>query len=197
MPPPSDFAAPARALLTSLLGQVPYLPAADVADFAALWTKEVVLRRGDFLVAPGQTEQYLYFIHHGLLRIYYPTASEEICVGFGHANTLICSFPSFAAGLPSEYAIQALRQCALIAISRSQFQAFLDHSPAFARFWRFELEKALVGRMEHEIDLLMPEPAHRLARLRKRSPHIFQVVPKKYLASYLRMSAETLSRLRL
>lgn len=50
--------------------------------------------------------------------------------------------------------------------------------------------------MEHEIDLLMPEPAHRLARLRARSPGIFQHVPKKYLASYLRMTPETLSRLR-
>ncbi|GAA4347754.1 Crp/Fnr family transcriptional regulator [Hymenobacter saemangeumensis] len=196
MPPAPDFAAPARQLLTALLSQVPYLPPAEIAEFAGLWTKEVALKRGDFLVHPGQTEQFLYFIHHGLLRIYYPTASEEICVGFGHANTLICSFPSFAAGRPSEYAIQALRQSALIAVSRRDFQAFLDGSPAFARFWRFELEKALVGRMEHEIDLLMPEPAHRLERLRRRSPHIFQHVPKKYLASYLRMSAETLSRLR-
>lgn len=50
--------------------------------------------------------------------------------------------------------------------------------------------------MEHEIDLLLPEPAQRLARLRQRSPHIFQLVPRKYLASYLRMAPETLSRLR-
>jgi CRP-like cAMP-binding protein len=195
MPAP-DFAPAARALLTALLERVPYLPPAEIADFVACWTREVVLRRSDFLVQPGQAEQHLYFIHHGLLRIYYPTASEEICVGFGHANTLICSFPSFAAGQPSEYAIQVLRQSALIAISRRDFQAFVERSPAFARFWRGELEKALVGRMEHEIDLLLPEPAHRLARLRQRSPHIFQFVPKKYLASYLRMSPETLSRLR-
>jgi hypothetical protein len=50
--------------------------------------------------------------------------------------------------------------------------------------------------MEHEIDLLLPDPAQRLARMRQRSPHIFQVVPRKYLASYLRMTPETLSRLR-
>lgn len=196
MPAAADFATPARTLLTALLRQVPYLPAPEIEDFVACWTKTVLLKRGDFLVQPGQAEQHLYFIHHGLLRIFYPSGDEEICVGFGHGNTLICSFPSFVAGQPSEYAIQALRQSGLIAISRREFQDLLERSPALARFWRFELEKALVGRMEHEIDLLMPEPAHRLARLRGRSPGIFQHVPKKYLASYLRMTPETLSRLR-
>ena len=72
---------------------------------------------------------------------------------------------------------------------------FRSQVPARANFWRAELEKTLVGRMEHEIDLLLPEPAQRLARLRRRNPGIFQRVPGKYLASYLRMSPETLSRL--
>lgn len=196
MPVPTSFAPLARAGLAALLGQVPYLPAAEIADFVAHWTKEAVVRRSSFLLRPGQTEQQLYFVQHGLLRIVYPTAaSEEICVGFGHGGTLLCSFPSFVTGRPSEYAIQALRQSGLIAIGRAEFLAFLEHYPAFARFWRFELEKALIGRMEHEIDLLLPEPGQRLARLRQRNPRIFQLVPRKYLASYLRMTPETLSRL--
>ncbi|MBD2769785.1 Crp/Fnr family transcriptional regulator [Hymenobacter sp. BT664] len=190
------FAAAARALLTDTLSGAPYLPAAEVADFVAGWTRELRVPRHGFLVSPGQTEQYLYFVHHGTLRIFYPTADEEICVGFVHPGNLVCSFPSFALGRPSEYAIQALRASGLIAIGRPAFQACLDRSPGLARLWRFELEKTLVGRMEHEIDLLLPEPAQRLERLRQRSPHIFQTVPKKYLASYLRMTPETLSRLR-
>ena len=190
------FAATARALLTDTLGRIPYLPAAEIADFVACWTKELHVPRNGFLVSPGQTEQYLYFAHHGTLRIFYPTASEEICVGFVHPGDMVCSFPSFAMGKPSEYAIQALRVSGLIAISRTDFQACVDGSAALGRLWRSELERSLIGRMEHEIDLLLPEPAHRLERLRQRSPHIFQTVPKKYLASYLRMTPETLSRLR-
>jgi CRP-like cAMP-binding protein len=190
------FAAAARTLLTATLSKVPYLPAAEIADFVACWTKELHVPRSDFLVSPGQTEQYLYFAHHGTLRICYPTTCEEICVGFVHPGDMVCSFPSFAMGKPSEYAIQALQPSGLIAISRTAFQACLDSSPALAQLWRAELERALIGRMEHEIDLLLPEPAQRLERLRQRSPHIFQTVPKKYLASYLRMTPETLSRLR-
>jgi CRP-like cAMP-binding protein len=190
------FATEARAMLTVSLGKVPYLPAAEIADFVSCWTKELHVPRNEFLVSPGQTEQYLYFTHHGTMRIFYPTASEEICVGFVHPGEMVCAFPSFAMGKPSEYAIQALQASGLIAIARSEFQRCLDSSPAFAKLWRSELERVLIGRMEHEIDLLLPEPAQRLERLRQRSPHIFQKVPKKYLASYLRMTPETLSRLR-
>ncbi|HEX8326877.1 MAG TPA: Crp/Fnr family transcriptional regulator [Hymenobacter sp.] len=190
------FADAARSMLVTSLGAVPFLTPAEITDFVACWTKELRVPRNEFLISPGQTEQYLYFTHHGTLRIFYPTASEEICVGFVHPGNMVCAFPSFAMGKPSEYAIQALQASGLIAIARSEFQACVDRSPGLAKLWRHELEKTLIGRMEHEIDLLLPEPAQRLERLRQRSPHIFQSVPKKYLASYLRMTPETLSRLR-
>lgn len=186
-----------RSQLVALLSQIPGLEPAEAAAFAAGWNQPIQLRRGDFLVQPGRVEARLCFVRHGLLRIYYPTTpGEETCVGFGHAGALLCAFPSFVTGQPSAYGIQALRQSELLAIGRADFVAFMNQCPALARYWQAELEKALVGRMEHEIDLLLPEPAQRLARLRARNPGIFQVVPRKYLASYLRMTPETLSRLR-
>jgi CRP-like cAMP-binding protein len=188
---------PAPSALLALLSQVPHLPPAEAETLAARWGQRLRLRRGDFLVPPGQVEQRLCLVAQGLLRIYYPTTSgEETCVGFGHAGSLLCSFPSFVTGQPSAYGIQALRQSELLVITRPDFMEALARSPALGQFWRTALEQALVGRMEHEIDLLLPDPAQRLARLRQRSPHIFQLVPRKYLASYLRMTPETLSRLR-
>ncbi|QNH62133.1 Crp/Fnr family transcriptional regulator [Hymenobacter sediminicola] len=184
------------AALRQLLQQVPYLAAADVDAFVACWHKPVVLARHDFLIRPEQTERYLYFVAEGVLRIFLPVATEEICVGFGYAGTLLCSFPSFVEGRPSDYAIQALRGSRLLGISRAAVLDLLESRPAIARFWRTEMERAVVGRIEREIDLLLPEPQRRLDRLRTRSPHLFQLVPRKYIASYLRMTPETLSRLR-
>ena len=184
------------ALLAALLRRVPYFTEEDIAACLPLWTKAVILKRNDFLIRAGQVEHHLYFVASGAMRIYLPDASEEICVGFAYGTSLICSFPSFVENRPSDYCIQALKKTELLAVSRADFLALLDSNANFARFWRMELERVLVGRIEREIDLLLPEPERRLQRLLARSPHLFQLIPKKYIASYLRMTPETLSRLR-
>jgi hypothetical protein len=55
-------------------------------------------------------------------------------------------------------------------------------------------EQALLGKIEREVEMLTYSPDERAQRLMLRSPQLFQIVPKKYIASYLRMKPETLSR---
>ncbi|MHC2993719.1 hypothetical protein OB13_19850 [Pontibacter sp. HJ8] len=164
--------------------------------FLPLWKKRVKLNQYDFLIRQGQVEQGLYLVMSGALRIYYPLPDEEICVGFGYPHTLLVSFPSFVEGKPSAYYIQALKKSELLGISKADLTQLIEERPNIRRFWYEQMEKALVGKIEREVDLLLPEPAQRLQRVMERSPHLFQHIPKKYIASYLRMSPETLSRLK-
>ncbi|WP_082893607.1 Crp/Fnr family transcriptional regulator [Rufibacter ruber] len=182
-------------MLASLLQQVPYFTPDDIAAFVPLWHKKVTVSRGDFLVREGQVEQHLYFVLSGAFWLYYPTPAENICVGFAYPNTLVTAFPSLVTQQPSTYCIQALRKAELLAITKSDFDTIQEKRPVFGKFWRLELEKALMGKMEREIDLQLLTPEQRLQRLLARSPHIFQLVPRKYIASYLRMTPETLSRI--
>ncbi|WP_192822923.1 Crp/Fnr family transcriptional regulator [Rufibacter sp. LB8] len=182
-------------MLAELLQKVPYFSPDDIAAFVPLWHKQISLNRGDFLVQQGQVEQHLYFVLSGALWLYYPTEQEDICVGFSYPNTLVTAFPSLVTQTPSTYCIQALRKAELLAISKADFEMIQEQRPVFGRFWRQELEKALMGKMEREIDLQLLSPEQRLQRLLQRSPHIFQLVPRKYIASYLRMTPETLSRI--
>ncbi|GAB2551542.1 Crp/Fnr family transcriptional regulator [Rufibacter soli] len=182
-------------MLASLLQQVPYFTPEDIAAFLPLWKKRLRVNRSDFLIREGQVEQHLYFVESGTLRLYLPTPHEEICVGFAYPNTLITAFPSLVSQTPSTYCIQALRRSELLAISKTDFDLIQEKRPVFGKFWRMELEKALAGKIEREVDLQLPDPAQRLERLLNRSPHIFQLVPRKYIASYLRMTPETLSRI--
>ena len=160
----------------------------------ASWKYEKQLNRGDFLIQTNQVEQFLYFIEEGTVGIFYPNEDQNQCVGFGYSPSLICSVPSFVKKRPSEYFIQTLSKTKVIGISRNEFYQHMEKSIELERLWRIMLEEALLGRIEREIDLLTIAPQTRIQRLLNRSPHIFQLVPLKYIASYLRMTPETLSR---
>lgn len=183
-------------MLHTLLQQILYFTPEDITAFEPLWKKQVQLNRYDFLIQQGQVEQGLYFVTSGALRIYFPLPDEEICVGFSYPGNLVVSFPSFVDGKPSAYYLQALKKSALLGISKKDFVQLMEARPNTKRFWYEQMEKALVGKIEREVDLLLPEPEQRLQRVMQRSPQLFQHIPRKYIASYLRMSPETLSRLK-
>jgi len=170
----------------------------EEATFISKWeSKPEVLNRNDFLIRKGDVESNLFFVISGAMRIYYPHQEEEVCVGFAYDNNLICSYPSFIKKEPSEYYIQALRQTDVVSISRSDLYKLFDRFPRIERAWRMLQEDALLGKIEREVEMLTFTPEERYRRLMLRSPHIFQIIPKKYIASYLRMSPETLSRIHL
>jgi CRP-like cAMP-binding protein len=160
------------------------------------WCHSVTLKRNDYLAMPGQTESKLFYVISGSMRLYYPHNGEEICVGFAYDHNLICSYPSFIQEKPSHYYIQALSKTELIAVTKKDFYALFDRYPGIERTWRMLEEDALLGKIEREVEMLTFTPEERYSRLLERSPHIFQRIPRKYIASYLRMSPETLSRIR-
>ena len=168
----------------------------ELSSLLDKWNRPVELKRNDFLIKKDQTESSLFFVLNGSMRIYFPHQDDEICVGFAHDNNLICSYPSFILNKPSEYYIQALAKTEMMAINRSDFYSLFDAYRSIERAWRMLEEEALIGKIEREVEMLTFTPEERYHRLIKRSPHIFQIIPRKYIASYLRMTPETLSRIR-
>jgi CRP-like cAMP-binding protein len=167
-----------------------------VSELLSRWSHPVALSRNDFLIRKDQTETRLFYVLDGSLRIYYPHHEEEICVGFAHDHNLICSYPSFIDRKPSAYYIQALRKTSLMAILRTDFYSLLETYRSVEQAWRMLEEEALLGKIEREVEMLTFTPHERYKRLLERSPSIFQRIPRKYIASYLRMTPETLSRIR-
>ena len=159
-------------------------------------SSERVLARNEFLLTEGKVEQHCYIIRSGAVRVFLQTEFEEMTIRFGYEGSLITSLSSFINGTPSEFYIQAIRATTLEVISKEQFNAFVSRSEAHLQ-WYISLLKGLVTQqMEREIDLLTFSPSERLQRVLERSPLVFQHIPSKYIASYLRMTPETLSRIR-
>ncbi len=152
--------------------------------------------KGAFIIKEGQVEQSLYFIVSGAVRVFHVTEFEEQTIRFGYQGSLITSLSSFITGKPSEFYIEALRKTSLRAIGRTKLYEVVHGNSENQRQYIKILESLIIQQMEREIDLLTESPTKRLERVLVRSPNLFQEVPLKYIASYLRMTPETLSRVR-
>lgn len=160
------------------------------------WSEKQQLKRGEYLLRSGQIDRYLYFVEQGSLRVYFPTENgEEYAVAFGYTGNIFNSVPSFLLEKPSEFAIQALKKSRILKISKQQLLALRAESPNIEKCWQYSMEMGLIGLIERESTILIPDPRVRLKKLLKRTPALFQYVPLKHIASYLRMTPETLSRI--
>ena len=158
--------------------------------------EQKVISKGDFLLREGETERNLYFIKTGAIRIFYLTEYEEHTIRFGYDGSFINSLSSFIKGQPSEFYIQAIRKTTLLVISKQKLWEIINESDDRLKQYCTLLETAITQQIDREIDILITSPSERLKRVLERSPDLFQHIPLKYIASYLRMKPETLSRIR-
>ncbi len=158
--------------------------------------REIVYPKGAMILREGETEDHIYYIVSGAVRAIYRSAFEEQTIRFGYEGSIINSLASFLKRAPSELYIEAMRRTVVRSIPREAFYALVAESPDNLRQYADLLESTIVQQLDREIDLLTSAPAERLKRVLSRSPNLFQEVPLKYIASYLRMTPETLSRIR-
>lgn len=161
-----------------------------------LWDKELVLRRNEYLKVKGSIDTNLYFVSSGSLRIFVIDEQEEHTIRFGYKNNLIAALDSFIHEKPSDLYIQAIKKTELKIIHKTAFLNFIQSSPDHTKIWLIVLQDFILQQMERERDILTSSPLERYKRVLSRSPQLFQEIPHKYIASYLRMTPETLSRLK-
>lgn len=157
-------------------------------------TKE--LKRNEFLIREGEVERFVYAIISGAVRAFYVSNNEEFTIRFGYQGSVINSIGSFITEQPSEFSIQALRKTMVKKIPRGEYFNFIQSSNDVLFAHSNLLNQVIVSQMDREIDILTSSPLLRYKRVLERSPQLFQEVPLKYIASYLRMTPETLSRIR-
>lgn len=165
-------------------------------DQQNLWEKEITLKRNEYLKVKGTIDTNLYYVKSGSLRIFLLEEEEEQTIRFGYKNNLIAALDSFLNDQPSDFYIQALKQTTVKQLSKKEYLSFIESSSENKKIWNEILKNFVLQQMERERDILTISPLERYRRVLKRSPQLFQEIPNKYIASYLRMTPETLSRIK-
>ena len=164
-------------------------------EIIELSEKTIVIDRNEFLKVKGSIDTNVYYVESGSLRVFVLDDCEEQVIRFGYKENLIVSLDSFLTGKPSVFFIQAIKKTVLKVITKEQIDDFLKAESSMI-LWTKILENLVVQQLEREIDILTNSPKERYQRVLKRSPQLFQEIPNKHIANYLRMSPETLSRLK-
>jgi CRP/FNR family transcriptional regulator, anaerobic regulatory protein len=183
-------------ILEKFLAKSP-LSSASKELLHATWSKKKSLKPREILMDFNQLDTHLYFIVSGCVRLYVISPEgEEVCLGFGYGSSLITCFQTFIHEIPSQQCIESVLDTELLAIRKTDFMHFVNEHQDIAKWYQYSLEAILTGHIQRQIELLTLNPQRRYEVFLQRSGHLVNSIPLKYIASYLMMKPETLSRVR-
>lgn len=163
--------------------------------FSGIW-QPFACKRKTILTAAGETERHLYFVLDGLQRAFY--------VGDGHKEaTIVFTYPhsfsgiadSFLTQTASDYFFETLTASKFLRTTYKQLEELMNKFPAIQQLVLRLTAFALKGVLQRQVEVQSFNAEEKFRALLKRSPHVLQIIPHKYLASYLAIDPATFSKL--
>lgn len=165
-------------------------------NFFSSKLKKVTLEKNTALLRLGKTEKYLSFISKGIVRYFIPKENSDVTFGFLFENEFVTAFDSFLTQTPSEYEIETLTETILWQISRKDLQEVYNSTNSGNIIGRKMAENMYLRKSKRELSLLSKTAEERYLDLFLDRPRLFQEIPLKYIASYIGVTPQALSRIR-
>ncbi len=153
-------------------------------------------RKGQVLEQPGRTVKYLYFVNSGFVRVYYFRDGDEVTGFINCPHGFMTSFHSFITGTQSHEFVECITDCSLLRITKKDLDTLYRHSQKWAEIGRVIYEKSLAYNEQRTKDILTLSAEQRYLKLMAEQPDILQNVPLQYIASFIGIKPESLSRIR-
>jgi CRP/FNR family transcriptional regulator, anaerobic regulatory protein len=167
-------------------------------DFQLLISKFEIksFKKGEHFLREGTVNKSIGYIETGLAMYYRLVNGEEIPVDFAIETNWASDMKSFNAQIPSELNIKMLEDSVLHCLS---FQSMLDlfaEQPRLMALKSYYVEQSLADLARHSASLATMDAKRRYEQLVKEKPYLIHRVPQYYIAAYLGIKPQSLSRIR-
>lgn len=157
----------------------------------------VKLKKREFFTVQGEHCRYLAFVNSGCLRAFHTdNKGDEFTMYFAFLNWWTGDKTSFYSGTPARYSVQALEDCELFQADKIKWETALDTIPVFEKWYRIKTRKSYEATQQKLIDTQTESAQEKYLKLVKNAPDIVQRIPQHYIASYLGIKPQSLSRIR-
>ena len=157
---------------------------------------EKSLKKGDFWVKEGDLNSDILFVNKGMIRSYFVKNEVEKTFDLTIENQIVTATESYSFGLPSKDFIQAIEDCHLCIISRDNLDILFSQSAKWERLGRLIFEGYTISQEVRLRSFIAETAQERYERLAKYQPELIQRTPQIYLANFLGITPQSLSRLR-
>jgi CRP/FNR family transcriptional regulator, dissimilatory nitrate respiration regulator len=172
------------------------MTAAQIAELEPLLVV-VDCQKGEGLLQQGVHEMEQYFILDGILkRVVSNQEAKEMILRFAHEGEMETSYAAWRLGTPAPYSITCVTRARVAKLPLREWVAFIERHPGIKQTFEYEVMHHMSEIMAHTITLHLLDAPGRFKRFMRKHAELFERIPKKELASYLNLSAETLSRLK-
>lgn len=182
-----------------LLSYIQAVAPITATEFSNFKDQFVILKvkRNEFLLRDGEVCHFNLFVCKGILRMYHlGIEGQEFTRYFAFENKFGTSLTSLIEGKPAMENIQAVEKSIVLKISKTDFLNLVETVPQINLIYRNMLEQAYITSQKRIYDLQGKSALERLKWLMGHQPGILSRIPSRLVASYLGITAFTLSRLK-
>ena len=183
--------------IKAYLDQMATITQLDWDFFMSKLQRRVIPKKAVFLKI-NEIENHISFIESGAVRLFIPKENpeKEITFGFSFKDQFVSAYDSFLTQTPSAYQLQALTETTILSITYADLQAVYKKTQIGNLIGRLTAERLFLLKSKREQNLLNLTAEERYIKLFKERPELLQVIPLKYISSYIGVTAQALSRIR-
>ena len=167
-----------------------------IKDYFRKHTYSCSFRKGKLLLKAGEVCEHIYFIKKGAVRGFIKDGTKDITTWITAENEVVSSISSLDIREPAQENMQAIENCEMLALTYADFQDLYVKFPEFNIVARKLLQKYYQDAERRAFIARVTKAEKKYRLFLTRYGHLANRIPLKYIASFLGITLETLSRVR-